>query len=143
MKKFVFLGILLTVLLPLITGCNLYDDTVNDLDNIEIFIPDDFFSNRVDISDEDSNTVTIQSRGAEDVDETLADVFAIADSQVITDIDSIDVSDNLLTQDVWIPISGKKYHKTAECSNMKSPTSVSLTEAVNKGYEPCKKCYKQ
>ena len=41
MKKFVFLGILLTVLLPLITGCNLYDDTVNDLDNIEIFIPDD------------------------------------------------------------------------------------------------------
>lgn len=42
---------------------------------------------------------------------------------------------------VWIPRSGSKYHSNAGCSNMKNPTQVSIEQAVDLGYEPCKKCY--
>lgn len=42
---------------------------------------------------------------------------------------------------VWIPRSGTKYHRSQACSNMKSPTEVPLSEAVDRGFTPCKKCY--
>lgn len=45
------------------------------------------------------------------------------------------------TEMVWIPATGKKYHRKSSCSNMKNPTQVSRSEAITRGYEPCKKCY--
>lgn len=42
---------------------------------------------------------------------------------------------------VWIPRTGKKYHSNSNCSNMKQPRQVSISEAKSLGYEPCKKCY--
>lgn len=42
---------------------------------------------------------------------------------------------------VWIPKSGKKYHSNKNCSGMKGPSHVSKETAINRGYEPCKKCY--
>lgn len=42
---------------------------------------------------------------------------------------------------VWIPESGKKYHRNSNCSNMKNPSKVTLTYAQDLGYTPCKKCY--
>lgn len=43
---------------------------------------------------------------------------------------------------VWIPTKGgKKYHRTAGCSNMSNPQSVSLSEAEEKGFTACKRCY--
>lgn len=42
---------------------------------------------------------------------------------------------------VWIPKSGSKYHSHSSCSNMKNPSQVSKSEAENRGYEPCKKCW--
>lgn len=42
---------------------------------------------------------------------------------------------------VWIPRTGSKYHRTPSCSGMRSPTQVSLADAVDMGYEPCKRCY--
>ena len=42
---------------------------------------------------------------------------------------------------VWIPNSGSKYHSRSNCSNMKTPTQVTKSEAVSRGYDPCKKCY--
>lgn len=42
---------------------------------------------------------------------------------------------------VWIPKSGSKYHSDPECSNMKDPTQVSLSQAESMGYTPCKKCW--
>ena len=45
------------------------------------------------------------------------------------------------TDMVWIPKSGSKYHSRSSCSNMKNPTQVSKSEAISRGYEPCKKCY--
>jgi len=41
---------------------------------------------------------------------------------------------------VWIPQSGTRYHKTAECSGMKDPIEVSLREAKEQGFTPCKRC---
>lgn len=42
---------------------------------------------------------------------------------------------------VYIPRTGKKYHSNANCSNMKNPSQVSLSEAQNRGFTACKKCY--
>lgn len=44
-------------------------------------------------------------------------------------------------QMVWLPESGTKYHNNVSCSDMNNPRQVTLDEAVNAGYEPCKKCY--
>lgn len=43
---------------------------------------------------------------------------------------------------VWITTSGKKYHNNPNCSKMRSPIQIDLLEAIEKGYEPCGKCYK-
>lgn len=46
---------------------------------------------------------------------------------------------------VVAPASGKKYHKTNSCSglrNANSTKSITLQEAQNSGYTPCRICYK-
>ena len=43
---------------------------------------------------------------------------------------------------VWIPRTGAKYHSSSSCSNIKNPSQVTLDEAIRRGYEPCKKCYR-
>lgn len=42
---------------------------------------------------------------------------------------------------VWISETGRKYHRNSGCSNMKSPTQVTKSEAEARGLTPCKKCY--
>ena len=42
---------------------------------------------------------------------------------------------------VWIPKSGKKYHRSSSCSNMKNPSQVTPEKAQSLGYTPCSKCY--
>lgn len=37
--------------------------------------------------------------------------------------------------------NGTKYHSNPNCSNMKNPTAISITEARNRGFDACKKCY--
>lgn len=44
-------------------------------------------------------------------------------------------------QMVWVSQSGGKYHSNSSCSNMKNPTQITISEAQNRGLEPCKKCY--
>lgn len=43
---------------------------------------------------------------------------------------------------VWVTKSGKRYHNNPNCSKMNSPIEIDLLEAIEKGYEPCAKCYK-
>ena len=43
---------------------------------------------------------------------------------------------------VWIDDTGKKYHNKSSCSNMDAPYQVLLSEAEQRGYTPCKKCYR-
>ena len=43
---------------------------------------------------------------------------------------------------VWVTAGGKKYHNNPNCSKMRNPIQIDLLEAIEKGYEPCGKCYK-
>ena len=43
---------------------------------------------------------------------------------------------------VWVTKTGKKYHSSPYCSKMTSPIEMDLLEAIEKGYQPCGKCYK-
>ena len=51
-------------------------------------------------------------------------------------------SSSTATGKVWVTVSGKKCHNNPTCSKMKSPVEIDLLEAIEKGYEPCGKCYK-
>lgn len=43
---------------------------------------------------------------------------------------------------VWIPTNGgTKYHWNSDCSGMVNPAQVTETEAKNRGFGMCKKCY--
>lgn len=42
---------------------------------------------------------------------------------------------------VWIPKTGKKYHSSKKCSNMKNPRQVALSYAKSHGYGKCSKCW--
>ena len=44
---------------------------------------------------------------------------------------------------VWIPTNGgTKHHMTSTCSKMKDPIQVTKSEALARGFEACKRCYK-
>ena len=43
---------------------------------------------------------------------------------------------------VWVTAGGSKYHNNPNCSKMRSPIKLDLLAAIEKGYEPCGKCYK-
>ncbi|MBM6676694.1 S-layer homology domain-containing protein [Olsenella uli] len=45
-----------------------------------------------------------------------------------------------MTRTVYVPKTGSKYHYVSDCSNMTSPRSMTLEEALSKGYEPCSNC---
>ncbi|WP_252225464.1 ComEC/Rec2 family competence protein [Clostridium sp. ZBS2] len=50
---------------------------------------------------------------------------------------------NNKTNTVWVANkTAKVYHSSKECSNMKSPTEMSLQDAQTKGLNPCSKCSK-
>lgn len=61
-------------------------------------------------------------------------------TQATTEPENIPVVDPVGDM-VWIPKTGKKYHSSSSCSNMKNPSKVTKSEAINQGYDPCKKCY--
>jgi len=41
---------------------------------------------------------------------------------------------------VWISKTGKRYHSTPDCSDMKLPLQITLEEAEIRDYTPCLKC---
>ncbi|HIR31435.1 MAG TPA: hypothetical protein IAB83_05485, partial [Candidatus Faecousia faecavium] len=43
---------------------------------------------------------------------------------------------------VWIPTKGgTKYHTRASCSNMDNPSHVTISQAIARGFTPCKRCH--
>lgn len=43
---------------------------------------------------------------------------------------------------VWMPTNGgERYHRKADCSGMKDPVQIPLSEAEAQGYGPCGRCY--
>lgn len=45
-----------------------------------------------------------------------------------------------VTETVYVTKSGKAFHRTSTCSNMKRPIAISRQDAISKGYKPCSKC---
>lgn len=45
-----------------------------------------------------------------------------------------------MTRTVYVPETGSKYHYVSDCSNMTSPKSITLEEALVEGYESCSNC---
>lgn len=41
---------------------------------------------------------------------------------------------------VWVTNSGKKYHYSSSCSGMNNPHSITISDAISKGYTACDKC---
>ena len=46
------------------------------------------------------------------------------------------------TNHVYVTSTGKRYHNNPGCSGMHNPIEMDLLDAIEKGYEPCGKCYK-
>lgn len=45
-----------------------------------------------------------------------------------------------MSMTVYVTSSGKCYHYSSECSNMKHPKTTTQSQAIANGYEPCSKC---
>ena len=73
--------------------------------------------------------------GGEQNDKTIEN----NESSYVEESSDYDIEDFM----VWIPTKcGIKYHKRASCSNMKEPDHVTILEAKERGFAPCKKCFK-
>lgn len=44
---------------------------------------------------------------------------------------------------VYISPTGEKFHTRQECGSMKEAIAITTAQAVDAGYEPCKKCYRK
>lgn len=95
-----------------------YDEDYDDTDDIE------------DADDVD----TEYDQYYDDDDEEYNDEDSIED---LEDSDAEDTDEEL----VWIPRTGKCYHNKPTCSNMKNPTQVPLSKALEQNKVPCQKCY--
>lgn len=68
------------------------------------------------------------------------DVYYSVDDDDYYYYDDDDTDDNYeLT--VYVSSNGSKYHSYASCSNMKNPISMTESQAINKGYSACSKCW--
>ena len=46
------------------------------------------------------------------------------------------------SETVWIPThGGTKYHRRSTCSGMEDPEETTKEDAIQRGFEPCQKCY--
>lgn len=130
--------------------------------------PSNNSNEKVTYKSSDENVLTVNEKGlVTAVAVGKATITAFADSKSVKDSVTFSVSEKQVTRSVssgssnssrgdvsndsgqssssgtmvWIPNSGKKYHRNSSCSNMKNPTQVTLEYAQSHGYTACKKCY--
>lgn len=98
-----------------------------------------------DLSDEEINTIVteMEEKAAEEEAARLQAEQAAAQQEAQAAIEAQAAAQPQQPQGemVWIPQTGSKYHSNSSCSGMKNPTQVTISEAQNRGYEACKKCY--
>ena len=96
-------------------------------------------------SSEETTTRTLPTYSFEDIEEGVADTIkkttATTKKATTTTEREWEPEPEPEAEMVWIPQSGKKYHSHAGCSGMKNPKEVTLEEAEEMGYTPCKRCY--
>ena len=56
--------------------------------------------------------------------------------------DRKDFGDHGGNSTVWLPTDGgKKYHSKSNCSSMNNPVQATESEAINRGFSKCGKCW--
>lgn len=84
------------------------------------------------IEEDNEATPETESEEAEELEEAEeAEVEALAAEAASVEYEEM----------VWIPRTGSKYHSNPDCSRMRDPSHVTLSEAERRGYDPCSKCY--
>lgn len=121
----------LSILLFLLSGCT------QEISDYESYFPDNeiIFDNEKIVLDDEQ--IYLSSDDFVSDDAVSAVSYNTAEQNDVLTVDT-----NNPSETVWIPKSGKKYHNKPNCSNMKSAKEVTIDEAVESGYEPCKRCYK-
>ncbi len=93
-----------------------------------------------------------QDKGEESVEKTsevsvvqsdVSDIHTAADAAIVSSQKiSSAVSPQAVQEFVWVPTNGgKKYHKTQNCSSMKNPAKMTISDAQVSGFTPCKRCF--
>lgn len=77
-------------------------------------------------------------------EETAIETTAAETESIETTIP--EVAENKVTEPteemVWIPTNGGgKYHSRSSCSGMKNPKEVPISQAIARGFTPCKRCH--
>jgi hypothetical protein len=99
---------------------------------------DAYFTEETDISTE----TDIDLKEETDIStETHVDLTEETGSYTQTEAEHTAETDSEKEVFVWVSASGTKYHSVPTCSNMKAPKQITLEEAEESGYEPCKKCH--
>ena len=62
-------------------------------------------------------------------------------STLTTQSNNLQGSETEYVEMVWIPRTGKRYHRNERCSGMKKPSNVTVQKAIDFGFSPCENCY--
>ena len=131
MKKRIFTFVLAFCLLGgAMCGCDYIEDTTNTDTTTSTF-------SDIDETDDTTiaTTVTTTTKATTTTHRTTTT------TKRVTTATTQRVTEKPAETMVWIPASGSKYHSKSSCSNMKNPSKVTKSYAIEMGYTACKKCY--
>lgn len=90
------------------------------------------------------NIITTSANTVSTTSDTITVAAATTTTAAIITTTPAPIPNNSNSSIVYVAASGKgkKYHNNPNCSNMKgNVASISIDNAVARGYTPCKKCY--
>lgn len=151
MKRYLSLAIILLTIVSMFTGCfgdaYVSQETTDAESTYFAFLEtpaEDEITNTVENEPTDETTNIVESESADEATYNYIEEPTFAPTEVtVPETEAVyeqDVEEESVVM-VWIPRSGKKYHSSSSCSNMKGPSYVSMSAAIGMGYTACKKCY--
>ena len=161
--KYLFMAIVMSICM--LVGCSEVSQTTGDnviknetQSTVEVsnnvVSGDETVKEQESVTEESSEVVVAEAPAEEVTEETTEEVTEqaviqqeaeAAAQQAEEKVQAVEepapVSNSGSSTMVWIPKSGKKYHSSSSCSNMKNPSQVTIEKAQSLGYTPCSKCY--
>lgn len=143
MKKRIFTFVLAVCLLGgAMCGCDYIEDTTNTGTTTAIFsdideTDDTTLATTVTTTTKLTTKATTTTRRTT----TTNKVITTTTTKRVTTATPQRVTEKPAETMVWIPASGSKYHSKSSCSNMKNPSKVTKSYAIEMGYTACKRCY--
>lgn len=135
MKKRIFTFVLAVCLLGgAMCGCDYIEDTTGNSTTTATFS---------DINETDDTTLatTVATTTKLTTKATTTTHRTTTTTKRVTTATTQRVTEKPAETMVWIPASGSKYHSKSSCSNMKNPSKVTKSYAIEMGYTACKRCY--